>query len=67
MNKSIVLIALFCGAFFGVNKAEATVGLPKIFKGLESVQLNPFDPRKPREEQEDESKDDHPEIRIPIK
>ncbi len=64
MNKSIVLIALFCGAFFGLNKAEATVSPINIFKGLETVQRSPWDPR---EEQQDESKDDHPEIRIPIK
>ena len=65
MNKSIVLIALFCGAFFGINKAEATVGPMNIFKGLETVQRSPWDPREEQKSESDE--DNNPEIRIPIK
>ena len=65
MNKSIVLIALFCGALFGINKAEAKVGTMDIFKGLETLQRSPWDPREEQKSESDE--DNNPEIRIPIK
>lgn len=65
MNKSIVLVALFCGAFLGLNKAEAKVSAMDIFKGLETVQRSPWDPRE--EQKGEKGEDNNPEIRIPLK
>jgi hypothetical protein len=45
MNKSLVVITLFLGFLVAANKSEASVGTINIFKSMEKMQSNPWDPR----------------------
>jgi len=44
MNKSVVVITLFAGFLVAAQKAEATVNQINIFKKMETLQGNPWDP-----------------------
>ena len=45
MNKSFAVITLFFGFLVSINKAEASVGTINIFKSMQTMQSNPWDPR----------------------
>lgn len=45
MSKSLVVITLFFGFLVAANKTEASVGAINIFKSMQTMQSNPWDPR----------------------
>ncbi len=45
MYKALVLVTLFVGSLVGANNAEAAVSNINVFKGLETLQNSPWDPR----------------------
>ena len=55
MNKSLLVITLFIGVLFAAGKTEANVANTNFFKGMQTLQNNPWDPREETNAKEDSS------------
>lgn len=58
MNRSVIIATLFLGVLVSVNKAEAAVKVTNNFKGFQTVQNSPWDPREEESSKDDTAKED---------
>jgi hypothetical protein len=61
MYKSLVLVTLFVGSLVCANNAEAAVSNMNIFKGLETLQNSPWDPREEQSPTDEPGKESIPD------
>ena len=60
MNRVLTLTVLFAGLLLSVNKTDAAVKNTTIFKGLETIQNSPWDPREGESPTDDTGREDGP-------